>query len=70
MNKLQNQLVPLLIILIGVSCWLAGNMINDKENGLNLALTLVGVGGGLARQNSESTVETDNIENVDIDNRK
>lgn len=64
--QLQNQIVPLVIIIFGIGCWVGGNLLNDRANGLNIALTLIGIGGGLVRQNVESTVQSDNVEEINV----
>jgi hypothetical protein len=70
MRTYQNQIVPLIIIFLGVAVWLGGNIINDKQNGMNLALTLVGIGGGrLTRHhaNEDSGTIVDKIEKVTVE---
>lgn len=55
-------------MLLGTGVWVGGNLIGDREGGTNIALTLIGIGGGLAKQES-STVKSDNVEKVEIDQR-
>lgn len=55
---------------MGVGCWITGNLVGDRQGGTNIALTLIGIGGGLAKQEGGtaggSTIKSENIENVDI----
>lgn len=64
--KIPNLLVPLIIIVLGVATWVGGNLLGDRQGGTNIALTLIGIGGGLAKQDSKSVVG-ENIETVNVE---
>jgi hypothetical protein len=65
--KLSNLFVPLVIILLGVLTWVGGNLLGDRQGGTNIALTLIGIGGGLAKQDNKSAVTGGTIETVNVE---
>ena len=67
----KTLLIPISFVIIGVSTWIIGNLIGDKEGGTNLALMIVGGGLGIARQDpKQSTIESSRIQNVNVEETK
>lgn len=63
----SNLVAPLVIMLMGIGTWVGGNLLNDRQGGTNLALTLIGIAGGLAKQDTRSSVTGENIETVNVE---
>jgi hypothetical protein len=60
-------IAPIVIIILGIATWVGGNLLGDRQGGTNIALTLIGIGGGLAKQDGKSSVSGENIDTVNVD---
>jgi hypothetical protein len=57
-------------MMLGLAAWVAGNLIGDKQGGTNIGLTLIGIGGGLAKQEGSTVKSTGNIESLTVEPNK
>jgi hypothetical protein len=69
----NNLIAPIIIIVLGLTAWLLGNAIGDRQGGTNIGLTLIGIGGGLAKQENYAKTEhitSENIETINLENNQ